>query len=350
MNSNAISGAIIGTAVGDALGLAYEGLSPARARKLLGTPDRYRFVCSRGMVSDDTEHTCLVALALCASAGDPEPFGRRLAWGIRWWLVGMPAGVGWATLRAGVRLWFGYSHQRSGVFSAGNGPAMRSAVIGAAVSDREQLVELVKRATRITHTDQRAYIGALAVALAARQSAEETCDGKRLLLDLRELANAEGGTQMLLRLQDAVDSYDRQEPLAQFLRRNGHTNGASGYVVDTVGVAIRIWLNHPESFENALIEAVSCGGDADTLAAIVGGIVGARCGDTGIPTRWREGLCEWPRSVAWMGALSRELAAVMHSGQPSTRLRYGHLASVPRNFAFLLVVIAHIFRRLLPPY
>ena len=56
-NEKAIIGCILGTAVGDALGLPYEGLSPTRARKLLGPPDRHRFILRRGMISDDTEHT-----------------------------------------------------------------------------------------------------------------------------------------------------------------------------------------------------------------------------------------------------------------------------------------------------
>lgn len=43
MNRDAIIGCILGTAVGDALGLPYEGVSPQRARRLLGPPDRYRF-------------------------------------------------------------------------------------------------------------------------------------------------------------------------------------------------------------------------------------------------------------------------------------------------------------------
>jgi len=47
----AIVGSLLGTAVGDALGLPYEGLSPRRAERMLGTPDRYRFVPGRGMVS-----------------------------------------------------------------------------------------------------------------------------------------------------------------------------------------------------------------------------------------------------------------------------------------------------------
>ena len=65
--ADAVAGAILGCAVGDAIGLPYEGLSKRRGVRLLREPDRHRFISGRGMVSDDTEHTCMVAQALCAS-------------------------------------------------------------------------------------------------------------------------------------------------------------------------------------------------------------------------------------------------------------------------------------------
>src|SRR5579871_1653430 len=104
MQSNPITGALLGTAVGDALGLPYEALSRRRARRLFGTPDRHRFVLGRGMVSDDTEHSCLVLQALCRSGGDVERFRTRLAWSLRVWLQCIPAGMGFATLRAILKL------------------------------------------------------------------------------------------------------------------------------------------------------------------------------------------------------------------------------------------------------
>ena len=59
----AIIGCILGTAVGDALGLPYEGLNPQRGKKIYGQPDRHRLLFGRGLVSDDTEHTIFVARA-----------------------------------------------------------------------------------------------------------------------------------------------------------------------------------------------------------------------------------------------------------------------------------------------
>jgi hypothetical protein len=61
------------------------------------------------MLSDDNEHTIFVAQALLAHPDSAERFARRLAWALRGWLLALPAGVGWATLRAIVKLWCGVS-------------------------------------------------------------------------------------------------------------------------------------------------------------------------------------------------------------------------------------------------
>jgi hypothetical protein len=39
-----IVGSLLGRALGDAIGLPYEGLSPRRAQRMLGPPDRHRFL------------------------------------------------------------------------------------------------------------------------------------------------------------------------------------------------------------------------------------------------------------------------------------------------------------------
>jgi ADP-ribosylglycohydrolase len=72
------------------------------------------------MVSDDTEHTLFVAQALLTHPEDVIAFQRCPAWKLRLWLLGMPAGIGLATLKAILRLWLGFPPSRSGVWSAGN--------------------------------------------------------------------------------------------------------------------------------------------------------------------------------------------------------------------------------------
>ena len=57
-------GVLLGTAVGDALGLPAENLSPGRIRRLWHGEWKMRFLFGHGMISDDTEHTLLVAQSL----------------------------------------------------------------------------------------------------------------------------------------------------------------------------------------------------------------------------------------------------------------------------------------------
>jgi ADP-ribosyl-[dinitrogen reductase] hydrolase len=81
------------------------------------------------MISDDTEHCCMIAQALIVSAGEPDRFSQSFARRLRWWLLSFPPAIGWATLRALLKLWAGFPPEKSGVFSASNGPAMRSAIL-----------------------------------------------------------------------------------------------------------------------------------------------------------------------------------------------------------------------------
>ncbi len=89
---DSISGVLLGAAVGDALGLPLEGLSPRRAKRLFPGSLRHRFLFGHGMLSDDTEHTFMVAQSLLDAPTDVDAFARRLAWRLRFWLLSLPAG------------------------------------------------------------------------------------------------------------------------------------------------------------------------------------------------------------------------------------------------------------------
>lgn len=334
-------GSLLGTAVGDALGLPYENLSPRRARKLFGEPARYRLLFGRGMVSDDTEHACLAAQALVRSGLDPERFGRELASSLRWWVLGLPAGAGSATLRAAFRLWLGFGFRSSGVHSAGNGPAMRSAILGVAVDDLDLLAQLIGVSTRITHTDPLAEWAAHAVALAARSPVVSPCE----YLALVEARLGSEAQPFLTVLERAVRSVEAGESTQDFCRSEGLGNGVSGFSLHSIPVTLHAWLRNQTDLEAAVTEVIRCGGDTDTTGAIVGGIVGAAVGRKGIPERLLRTLFEWPRTVGWMERLGE---AVDRRSAECPRL--SPLSLLARNLLFLIVVLTHGLRRLLPPY
>ena len=351
MNRDAIVGCILGTAVGDAIGLPYEGLSRRRGARLFGEPDRHRFLLGRGMVSDDTEHTCLVAQSLIAAGDDVETFAHELARRLRLWLLGVPAGIGWATLRATLRLCVGIPPDRSGVFSAGNGPAMRSPVLGAAIDDRDLLRRFVRASTRITHTDPKAEYGALTVALAANMASKGVpVEGLEFTHAVREILSDVSAEELLALLDEAVASVLMGRSTPEFAASIDLEKGVSGYVYHTVPVVIHAWLSHPHDFRSAVVDVVRCGGDTDTTGAIVGAIVGAAVGSAGIPPEWLGRLCEWPRTAGWMERLGNQLYEARSSGTPAAPLRLPVYGLVPRNLLFLLVVLLHGLRRLVPPY
>jgi ADP-ribosyl-[dinitrogen reductase] hydrolase len=174
MTSENCVGCILGTAVGDALGLPYEGLSRRRAGRMFGPADRHRLFFGYGMVSDDTEQTCMVVQSMIDSHGDADLFIRALAWRFRFWFLGLPAGIGFATLRSCIKLCIGFSPKYSGVFSAGNGPAVR-----AAISSEPQLMIWYNSANwYVLRLDSpiripKAEYGAFAVALAAQLARQQ---------------------------------------------------------------------------------------------------------------------------------------------------------------------------------
>lgn len=322
----------------DALGLPYEGLSPSRAAKLLGRPDRYRFFLGKGMVSDDTEHTVMSLMAFVQTGGEPVAYQKAFANRLKMWLMFLPAGVGFATLKAVLKLAFGVSPSRSGVNSAGNGPAMRAAILGVVPGG----LECLEASTFITHTDPRALQGALLVAHSAQISSSwESLKPREVLSHLKSILPADAD-QFLEALDQVAASLEAGESTTDFARKHFPQKGVTGYVLHTVPAALHAWLSHPDDYESAVKAIILCGGDADTTAAIVGGIVGARVGPEGIPQAWKDGLDEPVLNPAFFTRLAKSAA---------DRKPFGHMLVNPlRNIKFLAIVLGHGFRRILPPY
>lgn len=356
----AIVGCLLGTAIGDALGLACEGLSKSRQAKLFPNVEKFHFFLGRGMISDDTEHTCMVAQSLIVSAGDRDKFVKNLSRRLRWWLLGLPAGVGFATLRSILKLWIGFAPERSGVFSAGNGPAMRSAIIGVCYGNHPDILcALVRGSTRITHTDPKAELGALAVALAAYMASQYA--GKPLspsayfhtfqtLSEELTPSSASERSAFLHLVDQVISSVEKGQTTEEFARDLGLARGVSGYIYHTVPVVLHAWFCFQQDFRSAVTAVIRCGGDTDTTAAIVGAIVGAGVGKQGIPAEWLDGLWEWPRNVTWMERLGTRLADVTAQQSKQQVLPLPIRGIFLRNLFFMIVVLLHGLRRLFPPY
>jgi ADP-ribosylglycohydrolase len=345
-------GLLLGATVGDALGLPMEGLRASRARRMYPGPLRHRFFLGRGMISDDTEHLVFVCQSLLEHPDCAEKFTQSLGWSFRWWLAAIPAGVGFATLRACLRLWIGIPPDRSGVHSAGNGPAMRMAPIGAFFShDEDACSTFVSAATRITHTDPRALTGARVVAFVAGWIARNSTEHRPPVPEMAAILRAgsredDEWASIVSTLERAMENEESVEALAH---RLGLEDRVSGYVFHTVPVSVFAWYRHYGNFEATIESVIRCGGDTDTSAAIAGALAGMTVGPSRIPAAWRDDLTDWPRG----GRLLHQLA--LRLGQDETlaihkKVSYRWYFVPFRNLFFLVLVLTHGLRRLFPPY
>ena len=300
------------------------------------------------MCSDDTEHAFMVAQALLKEPRNPARFQRCLAWKLRWWLLGLPAGVGLATARAIIKLWMGFPAGRNGVYSAGNGPAMRSAIIGAFFAkDPARMREFVSASTRITHTDPRAEIAALAVAEAAAWIVNGDQNVETFFARLAGCGENAEWKNLCDRL---IAAYSQNKSLADFCASLGLERGVSGYAFHTVPVALYAWLRNRHDFKMALTQTLDCGGDTDTTGAIVGALAGAGAGVEGIPKEWTANIIEWPRTLSLMHHLAERLEQQAIAEKPIGPIGYFWPGLILRNLVFLIVVLLHGLRRLFPPY
>ncbi len=348
-----LSGCVLGAAIGDALGLPAEGLSPQRSLRYFSRPWQHALVFGHGMVSDDTEHALFVAQALLTEDTDARIFARRLAWKLRGWFLSLPAGMGLATARSCIKLCLGWPAASSGVFSAGNGPAMRSALIGVYFHDKpHERHAFTRAATLLTHTDPKALTGAQAVAEAAAWAVTRSQDALPEVDDLFAmlLALAPQDEEWQALMHGLQATLQKQASVAEYAQGLGLGSGVGGYVYQTVPVALCAWLRHYGDFEATLTSALDCGGDTDTVGAIAGALAGATAGGNALPAAWLDPICDWPRSTALLSNVGSRLAEQKAAGHPLGPVQYFWPAVILRNLVFLVIVLAHGFRRLLPPY
>jgi len=300
---NRYRGALIGTAIGDALGRPVESVTPARIQARYGelrdfVPRRGWNAGPVGTFTDDTQLTLWTARALLAAGDDhPADFGRILTE-----QLDSIRGIGMATRRAIIRLIEGKPWWRSGVPSAGNGVAMRISPLGLAFGDD---LHALRRETAcnavVTHADRLAVasgiVQAYTVARLAR-TAPGTLNARALLDEiidvLADLQDAGAVERRVGAGKEPVRLADRIGELADMLELSAadafaHTyNG--GFVLESLPAALWSFLAHCEDPEQAIIVAVNGGYDADTVAAMTGAMAGAYHGDSAFPARWVDDL------------------------------------------------------------
>ncbi len=327
--------------MGDSIGLPFEGLAPKLIARRLKLPLEHHLVFGRGMVSDDTDHTVFVAQALIEAGDNAEKFGRVLANRLKCWLLCFPAGCGLATLRSILRLYCGVPRSRSGVVSAGNGAAMRSALIGVVYAqDADLRARFVEASSHITHRDPRAVFGAKAVAeLAAFLTmSQDRPSLAQLEQILRDSGTGPDWEEAVQRTLAACGSGN----LDLALTDRGRQKGVSGYVLETIPAAVAAWYIHFGDFRATIEVVVRLGGDTDTVGSIAGSLAGISCGRAGIPETWLNRLVDLPHGVDYLSGLARQL------GTRTLAVAKFSWTLLPRGVVFTAIVLVHGFRRLIP--
>lgn len=282
-------GALLGLAVGDALGTTLE-FSPRDSQphhsEMIGQGP---FDLAPGVWTDDTAMALALADNLLANGDlDQADLMRRF---VAWWRKGeySPTGhcfdIGNTTRQALLRF-ERTGDPRSGdtdPLSAGNGCLMRLSPV--AIYCRHDMDLARARARQQSETTHAAaeclaasadFCGLLVHALNGA-SKERVLE---LALEATLPLIADGGWQIMER----------------------HQVRASGYVMDSLEAAL--WAVHnASSFEDALLRAVNLGDDADTVGAITGQLAGAIWGLSAIPERWL-------KSLAWKGQILKTAHAL----------------------------------------
>ena len=184
---------------------------------------------------------------------------------------------------------------RKGEMAAGNGAAMRIAPLAFCLDPGTQDSRTaIRDVARITHHNEEAYAGALAVATAVRAVWDRSWTGGTGLIEL--VADQLPDTLVRDRLAELIRMSPDLSPRAVAERF-----GNSGYVVESVPLALyaaQTWAS--ESITLLLKETVKLGGDTDTIASIAGQVVGALLGIEAVPGDLIDRIVEAPlvRTIA----------------------------------------------------
>lgn len=250
-NENKIRGALYGFAIGDAMGATTEFMTEEAIKKKYGRLDDIIgggwLGLKAGDVTDDTQMMICVmdALQRSVEVGSGEDYFYELV-GANFveWLKGGPKDVG-SQCSEGINYYIRYGERRGAKKDElGNGGLMR----------------------------------ALPCALVEK-------------MDLNLVQNS--FTHYNSVCMDSVIRYHRLIRMAlqrmMFVGKLSVNVQPTGCVTNTL-INVEYWFRTSTSFEQAVVEAVNDGGDADTIAALTGGLAGAYYGFDEIPVKWVEKL------------------------------------------------------------
>jgi ADP-ribosyl-[dinitrogen reductase] hydrolase len=277
-------GALLGVAMGDALGMPLEG-APRDAHIVSDYEAGGPFQLERGQWTDETSMTCCVAYSLLKSGGfDPAHQLLCLSYWYRYAAYSSAENrvvdIG-STVKRALDAFLASGQlnpQSADPPSAGNASLTRLLpIVLYYYDDFEQCLHYAQQSSRLTHTAHEAidacrYLAALLFG-ALRGESKSTL--------LAPYYTPVAGYWERFPLWPAIDSIARGE--YQTLPRDQVKS--SPYVVHTLEAAL--WAFHRTGdFRSGALEAVNLAGDADAAGAVFGQIAGAHYGEMTMPYQW----------------------------------------------------------------
>jgi poly(ADP-ribose) glycohydrolase ARH3 len=299
-------GAILGCFLGDAFGSGFEGMSPDRAVFHLSNLSKK----STRNYTDDTDMTlALVESIVQSSKVDPEDIAKQFSLSCdltRGYAIGTIKAV--LALRTGMK-WFEVARIVFENGSFGNGAAMRVSPVGLFYhQDLNSLQEAAMKQAIITHAHPLGQWGAVmqacSVGLAISQNSKGPFKKEQMVINLREILWG-GPIEYMKALNKIGETVGQGKKLEaqEVVRSLG--NGVEAQF--SVPSACYIAFTYSPDFCDAIRAAISLGGDTDTIAGMVGAIVGAHVGERGLPVEWTEQLEDGPRGRSFARNLADRL-------------------------------------------
>lgn len=321
-------GALLGLALGDALGMPTQGLSRRTIAARNGVLDGFVAAqdnpISRGMpaarVTDDTEQALIVGRLLVDGGGALDPYALAdalLAWQREMQERGSLDLLGPSTLRALAALQAGAPVEEAGRTGDTNGAAMRIAPVGIACPGEplDRLVDAVEAASSLTHATGIALSGAAAVAAAVSAGLDGLSPASALqrAAVAARLGAERGAYAPGARVADRIEwatALARSAPdPAAVLDLVDRLVGTSLATQESVPAALAFVAAFPDDPWQACRHAASAGGDCDTIAAMAGAVAGALHGASSFPALAVDELLAVNPGLD-LEPLSRELLAI----------------------------------------
>ena len=332
------AGVLIGLACGDALGAGYEFGGPIPASTPIGMVGGGAFDWEPGEWTDDTSMAIPIAREVAAGADllDPETLGRIVGAWKQWARDATDVGVQTSTVLRGIttaseseaRKVSEAVHQAS-QRSGGNGALMRTAPVALAyLDDPAGLSEGARRIAQLTHWDEDAGDACVLWCHAIRHAVVSGELNIRVGLDQLSTEKAVlWGERILEAEATQPDSFFATNGwvVTAFQGAWSAIHHGAGVVGSNAGEGSAGDGSTLPSIVVVLERAVRGGGDTDTVAAIVGSLIGAAVGVSRIPAAWRRIIHGWP-GMRYRDLLN--LGVVCASGIPAAQTRGWPLAAV----------------------